>query len=550
MRRPLVLTGFMGTGKTTVGAATAARAGARFVCLDEALTARAGKPIASIFRDEGEAAFRAREEALLRELLLDAGRSSPRQGLVVAAGGGALLRRTLRLEVLDACVVVCLEASLAAVAERLARPGAPQRPLGDPAGLAALLEQRAPAYAEAHARLSTDERSPEELARMLVALWKRDPLVVAAGPWSYRVEVGEGTLAERLAEAAEGAPVALVVTDANVAPLHLASALEALGGSGRRVASCVLLAGEAEKRPETLSVIWRAAQDAGADRRSLFVGLGGGVVTDLTGFAAATWQRGVRWLSVPTTLLGAVDASIGGKTGVDFGDAKNAVGAFWQPSEVVCDTQLVATEGLRSRRSALAEVVKTALVGDPGLLDLLERTPLEALGLGSADAESGVGTDCRALGEVVRRCARVKARIVSRDEREGGERAVLNLGHTVGHALEAWGHFARWTHGEAVSLGLVAALRLGVARGVTREALAERALSLLARFGLPTVLDVAAPGAGEAVAALLGHDKKRDGAALGLVLVAEPGDVRVIPTPIPVLRGEVAALWPETSREA
>ena len=244
------------------------------------------------------------------------------------------------------------------------------------------------------------------------------------------------------------------------------------------------------------------------------MGLGGGVVTDMTGFAAATFLRGVAWVAVPTTLLAMVDASVGGKTGVDLGQAKNAVGAFWQPRGVVCDAELEATEPARGYTSALAEIVKTAIIGDADLFELVES---ERAAVRAREPEL--------VAELVRRSVRVKARIVGLDERESGLRAVLNLGHTIGHALEAQAGFERLTHGEAVSLGLVAALRVGERIGQTPRALAERVSALLEDLGLPTALsrEPLAEATG-----LLGLDKKRAGSRVRFVVARELGQVDTI----------------------
>jgi shikimate kinase/3-dehydroquinate synthase len=284
----------------------------------------------------------------------------------------------------------------------------------------------------------------------------------------------------------------------------------ALGPEARPVV-VELTPGEEHKHVGSVERIWRAALDASADRSSIFVAFGGGVASDITGFAAATYMRGVPWLCVPTTLLAMVDASVGGKTGVDLQAAKNAAGAFHQPKAVVCDVDLLATESLRGFRSALAEVVKTALIGDADLLDYLE-----------ANAAALTQRDPALLVEIVRRSMRVKARIVSLDERESGPRAKLNLGHTIGHALEANAGYSRLSHGEAISLGLVAALRIGVRLGVTPRPLADRVHALLDRIGLPT--DLGAENLEQALQ-LVGHDKKRAGKKLKFVVVRAPESV-------------------------
>jgi shikimate kinase/3-dehydroquinate synthase len=253
--------------------------------------------------------------------------------------------------------------------------------------------------------------------------------------------------------------------------------------------------------------------EAGADRGALVIGHGGGVVTDIAGFSAATLLRGVRWMALPTTLLSMVDASVGGKTGVDLGLAKNAVGAFHQPSAVVIDVAKVATESDRAYRSGLAEVVKSACIGDPGLFARIEAEPERVLARAPDIVE-----------ELTLRSVAVKAAIVARDETETGDRALLNFGHTVGHALEAEGGFTRLTHGEAVSLGMVAMLRVGRALGVTDPAEAERVVRLLERLGLPVDLD--AQPLAQAMR-FLTLDKKRRGDKVRAVVMHRIGETKV-----------------------
>ncbi|HEX6277170.1 MAG TPA: iron-containing alcohol dehydrogenase, partial [Polyangiaceae bacterium] len=355
----------MATGKSTVARLLASHLGRRLVELDECVEARFGKRIADVFATDGEPAFRKGEREEL-ERTLDEARAR-NDAPIVALGGGALLPRDLRLRALDEAVVVTLEASPAEIARRAASAGG--RPLLDGPSLerraAELAAQRAPAYAEAHARIATDRKSPDSVASAALEVWRRDAVAVAAGAASYVVDIAVDAVKERLPELARGPSSFLLVTDANVSMAHGATAHRVLGPLGVPVAEIVLEPGERQKHAGTVEQIWRAALGAGADRKSVFVALGGGVVTDMTGFAAATWMRGVPWIGVPTTLLAMVDASVGGKTGVDLENAKNAVGAFWQPSAVICDVALEATESDRNYRSGLAEAIKTAIIGDP-----------------------------------------------------------------------------------------------------------------------------------------------------------------------------------------
>jgi shikimate kinase/3-dehydroquinate synthase len=246
------------------------------------------------------------------------------------------------------------------------------------------------------------------------------------------------------------------------------------------------------------------------------------------GFAAATWMRGVPWVCLPTTLLSMVDAAVGGKTAIDLKTAKNAVGAFWQPASVVCDVRHLSTEPSRGYLSALSEVVKTALIGDAALLDFVE-----------ANTSRIVAKDPDVVAEVVRRSVRVKARIVSLDPRENGLRAWLNLGHTVGHALESYGGYGKLRHGEAISLGLVAALRIGERLGITEQVLSERCILALRVLGLP--VDLATQPLARAVE-LIGHDKKRAGSRLKFIAARAPGNVEIVELDVQELRAHVLAL--------
>ena len=516
----------MATGKSTVGALVARTTGRPFIDLDRAIESEAGS-IENLFATRGEAAFRALEQACLERVLNEATRAA--HAPVIALGGGALLSREIRLRALDECVVVTLEGSPAELTRRALRQG--QRPLlsgpNPEQRVTELLALRAPSYAEAHARISC-ENPLETVAAQVREVWARDELAVGAAEASYGVQTGVGFASGRIGALVAKSPVCVLVSDKTVSALHAAPIEDALRATGAQLIRVDLEPGEAHKNIASIEGIWHAALEGGADRKATFVGLGGGVVTDMTGFAASTWLRGVRWIGIPTTLLAMVDASVGGKTGVDLASAKNAVGAFWQPQGVLCDVHYLSTESARGFISGLAEVVKTALIGDPGLFTLLED-----------NAERVVARDADLTAEIVRRSIRVKARIVSFDQRESGLRAVLNLGHTVGHALEAQAGYSALTHGEAVSLGLVAALRLGEALGQTPHELSERTLTLLRRLGLPASL--AGQPLAEA-ATLVGHDKKRAGSNVNFVFARALGRVETQSIALSELRTRVLAL--------
>jgi shikimate kinase/3-dehydroquinate synthase len=433
----------------------------------------------------------------------------------------ALLDRGSRVELLNRANVVWVkEAGIGGLQLRGEGLGEAGR-----ARVQALLDQE---YAESHLVIEPEKVGASRALEEVAALVRRGPVAVAAGERSYRVEVGRGIVESILGGREFQAPAAFYLTDENVDRLHGQRLRAAVAATGMRIEAMVLPPGEETKSLPMLGRIFDVALERGLDRSCWVMAAGGGVVTDISGLVSALWMRGLKWVGIPTTLLAMVDASVGGKTAVDHGMGKNAVGAFWQPSLVVCDVDWLVTESERNYIGALAEVVKTALIGDVGLFELLE-----------GESERVKARDLDLLTEIVRRCVAAKARVVGLDERESGLRAVLNLGHTVGHALEALGEYKRYTHGEAVSLGLVAALRLGERLGHTPRAVAERVENLLKLLGLPSELP-----RGELACAseLLGHDKKRAGSGLKFIFVRDVGDVRVERLVLEDLREWVAAM--------
>jgi len=308
------------------------------------------------------------------------------------------------------------------------------------------------------------------------------------------------------AERAAG-PGVLLVHDEAVAGLAERAAAS-LAGAGLRVVSVVVPSGERSKRLAEVERLASAAARAGLRRADAVLALGGGVVGDLAGFAAASYQRGVRLVQAPTTLLAMVDSSVGGKTGVDLPEGKNYVGAIWQPEMIAMDTEALDTLPARELSAGFAEVVKYGLLAGGELWDQVEAWPALP------------GPDER-LPALILRCVRQKLAVVAADERDLGGRAVLNLGHTVGHGIEAAGAYAGYLHGEAIGLGLLAALRLSAEVAGLDPRWRERVRAVLARHGLPTRLD-ASVGT-EDVLAALGRDKKADATALNMVLLAAPG---------------------------
>ena len=322
--------------------------------------------------------------------------------------------------------------------------------------------------------------------------------------------------------------VAAVVTDSNVGPLYAARAAAALEAAGFRAAVREIPAGEASKDLANLAALWDFLHGAGVTRQDLVVALGGGVVGDLAGFAAATWLRGVAVAQVPASLLAFVDSSIGGKTAVDLPAGKNLAGAFHQPVAVVEDPQLLRSLPPREFAQGMAEVAKYGCIRDAAFFAWLEARA--GAPFSDGDAERIIAT-----------CAAHKAAVVSADEREGGLRATLNFGHTVGHAVEKVLGYGAVPHGEAVAIGMVAAAKIGEALGRTEPGTAARTAELLARLALPTRLAQRAEGV--APAALLDammSDKKKFGAEIRFVLLDRIGACSVVP----LAPAEIAALLP------
>jgi shikimate kinase / 3-dehydroquinate synthase len=481
--RALVLVGFMGAGKSTAARTAAAELGVAAFDSDKELERHLGEPIQSFFDREGEAAFRAREEEVVLELLAGA------RGAVVALGGGAVQSEAVR-EALRTHTVVQLEVDPEDAWRRASGGG---RPLArDQTRFAQLQSDRQPLYAAvADAVLPPGGRDAIRSALpALVALPDAPPgtRLVWAGSASgaYPVFFGDGLIASGFAYPRDGRRY--VVTDSNVARHHPVDGHERMA----------IEPGEERKTLAAAEGVLRWLARSGAERGDLVVAVGGGVVGDLAGFCAAVYQRGMRHLQVPTTLVAQVDSAYGGKTGVDLPEGKNYAGAYHQPAGVLCDPAALATLEPAELAAGHVEVVKTALIAGGPLWARVRQG-------GEPDLETVIG------------CARTKLAVVALDERDAGRRQVLNLGHTVGHAIEAATRYARYRHGEAVGIGLLAALRLS-----DRDALRSEVADLLAARGLPLSFEGASV---DDVIALVERDKKRAGGRVPFVLVEAPGEV-------------------------
>ena len=518
---PLFLIGFMAAGKTSVGRAMAGAAGRRFVDLDDVIAA-AGTPVAALVaRDEPE--FRRREAAALASVIAGAD-----DGPVVATGGGAAGHGDNLARMRSAGLVVALgvdvaEAQRRAAAELASRAGATRPLLGAAAELAAA---RAPVYRRAHAVVDTTGRSVAEVAAAVTWVertWRaaphRDSTVVALGDRSYPISVTERIEPKAIASALGQPSKLAVITDGNVAKHWLA-------GLGLDPGSEVIAIepGEASKTFATYQRISEQLVAAGLDRGSAILALGGGVVGDLAGFVAATLYRGIPVVQIPTTIVAMTDSAIGGKTAVDLPAGKNLVGAFWQPRLVACPLETLITLPARERRAGFGELWKYALLDGPELW----RAVVTCAGWAAGPDVTPPPPELRT---VIDRSIAFKAAIVGRDEREQtGHRALLNLGHTVGHAIES---ATGLLHGEAVGLGLVAACRVSAAVTGMRRDLEHELVAALRASGLPGELD---PYLTDEVLTRVQVDKKRIGANLRFIMIREVGACEPIELAVTELR--------------
>ncbi|MEW5541188.1 3-dehydroquinate synthase [Streptomyces cyaneofuscatus] len=545
MSGPLVvLVGPMGVGKSTVGELLAARLGTTYRDTDADVVAEAGKPIAEIFYDEGEDHFRALERrAVAAALTGHAG--------VLSLGGGAVLDEATRELLADRPVVYLsmdVDEAVRRVGLGAARPLLAVNPRRQ---WRELMDARRHLYEEvARTVVATDENTPEEVAQAIIdalelpegqaapgvestGMTQQSPTRIqvagSAGSDPYEVLVGHQLLGEL--------PQLIGDRAKRVAVLHpeaLAETGEAvrqdLAGQGYEAIAIQLPNAEEAKTVEVAAYCWKALGQTGFTRTDVIIGIGGGATTDVAGFVAASWLRGVRWIAIPTTVLGMVDAAVGGKTGINTAEGKNLVGAFHPPAGVLCDLAALESLPVHDYVSGMAEIIKAGFIADPVILDLVEADP-EA-----ARTPAGPHT-----AELIERSIRVKAEVVSSDLKESGLREILNYGHTLGHAIEKNERY-KWRHGAAVSIGMVFAAELGRLAGRLDDATADRHRTILESVGLPLTYR------GDQWPKLLENmkvDKKSRGDLLRFIVLDALGKPTVLEGPDPAVLlaayGEVSA---------
>src|SRR4051812_10975274 len=549
--RSVVLVGMMGAGKSTIGRRLAARLRLPFLDADAEIETAAGMSIPDIFETHGEPHFRDGEARVIARLL-DAGPS------VLATGGGAFMRDETRNRIRDKAISIWLKADPETILRRVKRRA--DRPLlqtADPAAtVGRLIEERHPVYQQADLTVASREVPHEKIVEeclaalhqqlcgpagarptlteplngtiMTAPLKHASPITVevALGERTYDILIGRdvlGSLGSRIAALRPGARTA-IVTDRTVARHWLEKTEASLAQAGIMASRVIVDEGEGSKSYAGLAQVCEALIAAKIERNDLVVALGGGVVGDLAGFAAAILRRGVDYVQVPTSLLAQVDSSVGGKTGINSPHGKNLLGAFHQPVLVVADTAVLDTLSPRQFRAGYAEVAKYGVLGDAAFFAWLEANHTE-LFKGGAAREHAIATSCRA-----------KAAIVARDERETGDRALLNLGHTFGHALEAATGFSdRLFHGEGVAIGMVLAAEFSAELGMIGPSDAARVRHHLAEVGLPTHLQDIAGFTQEGLAdadalmALMAQDKKVKRGQLTFILLQAIGRAVIVP---------------------
>lgn len=551
----VVVTGFMGTGKTETARALAGLLGLEFLDTDQLIEKRLRMSIAEVFDGKGEAYFRSLEEKICDEI-------QGRSGLVVSTGGGTILSEKNFRALSNLGRLVLLTASSEKILERVGKDRS--RPLlraGASEDLNAsrlrdridrTLKSREASYERVSSRIDTTCLSPHQAACRIAASLEIPFRVIAVrvpgaapiraagvqspnrakgpdelrrlGPGVTSVVIGRGVLSklgERLS-AADLRSKAFVFMPEGIRDIFLEQISSSLESVSLPWQEIPVRDGDAEKNLDQICELMDKLSSLGAERSSVAVAVGGGVTGDLAGFAASIYMRGISLVHVPTTLLAQVDSSIGGKVGVNHPSAKNLIGSFYQPHLVVSDPCALRTLSDRDISNGMAEVIKTAIIGSPELFELIECEISRDSSPGCGEGPSPKLRDIGFLERCVAECATVKTRIVERDPFERGERRTLNLGHTVGHALEASGGYKALTHGEAVSIGLMAALRIAERRGRITGDLLFRTRRMLVRCGLP----VDAPATDQDVLLeKLALDKKRLSGRLHFVLPAGIGSV-------------------------
>lgn len=514
MSENVILTGFMGTGKSTVGKVFARQLGCQFVDMDDCISEQLGKPINRIFLESGEAAFRNMENDLCERL-------SQEKDLVISTGGGTLINQNNRRILEKTGRLICLNADVEVLLQRIQKADDPVRPLinsGDKQiSIRRLLAERETAYQAIPWQIDTTHLDVDQVIDRVSVIANAVKLNVVHPASPYPVWIGSGILehcGDLLFQACapRGSNVA-IVSNSTVASHYASIISQKLDCRGYQPFLFTMGDGEKYKSLDTVASLYEQFLSSGINREDTIIALGGGIVGDVSGFAAASYLRGIRFVQIPTSLLAMIDSSIGGKTGVNLPQGKNLVGAFKQPGFVLIDPITLKTLPEAEIRAGLAEIIKHGLIADPALFESLEKSP--------GDVSMFWQKDCGA--SMIAKAVKVKITFVEEDPYEQGSRIKLNLGHTIGHAIERVSRY-KLRHGEAVSIGMIAAAALSSKMKISKTNITERLQSVLHLWKLPVECP---PFPVEEIIHAMDHDKKKKGRKLQWILPEAIGKVDI-----------------------
>ncbi len=507
----VILTGFMGTGKTTVAKILKEKLNMRYVDTDDIIQERAGIKIADIFENMGETHFRKLERDAIRQVTMSGDQ-------VIATGGGAIVDEG-NLKALKASgKVICLRARTDTIIDRVCKDD--DRPLLQGKDIREkiekLMQKREEYYNEADYIIDTDEKAPEEIADSIIRYLKADydTVKVKLGERSYNILIGARILKKVGNELRSlgYTDKAVVVTNSTVNEIYGYRLLKSLKRAGIKAELIVVDDTEKSKSLKVVNDILTKLLELKCERNTPLIALGGGVVGDLTGFVASIYLRGVPFIQLPTTLLAQVDSSVGGKTGVNHKLGKNLIGSFYQPKLVMIDTAVLKTLPDEELLNGICEIIKYGVIKDADLFDYLKDNSAKLL-----------KRDVNSLRHVIKRSCEIKAEIVSADEREAGLRAILNFGHTLGHALEATSKYKGIKHGRAVATGMIYAANLSFALGACKKALVDDIKGIIDKYGIDTQIRITVAGD---IIETMKLDKKVKKGEIKFVLPVKKGEVK------------------------